>query len=67
MHRSAQVILGATRVTQLEETLGAIDVVPKLTPDLMEEIESVLGTRPELSEVIQQVIAMRGPPPAAKL
>ena len=32
----SSVILGATRLSQLEDTLGAVDVVPKLTPAVME-------------------------------
>jgi voltage-dependent potassium channel beta subunit len=32
------VITGASRVEQVEENLGAMDVLPKLTPDVLEEI-----------------------------
>ncbi|MFN0153560.1 MAG: potassium channel beta subunit family protein [Gaiella sp.] len=37
------VILGASRVEQLEENLGASDVVPKLTPEVVAQIDAVLG------------------------
>jgi aryl-alcohol dehydrogenase-like predicted oxidoreductase len=37
------VILGASRPEQLEENLGALDVVEKLTDDVMERIEKILS------------------------
>jgi len=40
------VILGATKPSQLIENLGAIDVLPKLTPEIMEKIEKVLENKP---------------------
>lgn len=42
----SSVILGASRVEQLEENLGALDVAPKLTPDVMERIEGILQNKP---------------------
>ena len=33
---------------QVEENLGAIPVVDKLTPALMEEIDEILGTKPDV-------------------
>jgi voltage-dependent potassium channel beta subunit len=39
-------ILGATRVEQLEENLKALEVVPLLTPDVMAEIDTILGNKP---------------------
>lgn len=41
-------ILGATRREQLEENLKALDVLPLLTPDIMEEIDTILGNKPVL-------------------
>ncbi len=41
------VILGASKMSQLEENLKALDVVPSLTADVMEKIEEVLGNKPE--------------------
>ncbi len=40
------VITGASRAEQVRENMKAIDVAEKLTPDVMETIEQVLGTRP---------------------
>ena len=39
-------ILGASKVEQLENNLGALDVVPKLTPEFMEKIEGILANHP---------------------
>jgi len=41
------VILGASRASQLEETLAAIDVVEKLDDEVMKRVEGVLDNRPE--------------------
>ena len=40
------VILGASRAAQLEENLAALEVLPKLTPEVMERIEGILGNQP---------------------
>lgn len=40
------VILGATKVTQIEDNVKAMKLVPKLTPELMEEIEKILDNKP---------------------
>ena len=40
------VILGATKAEQLQETLGAAEIMPLLTPDVMETIESILQNKP---------------------
>jgi voltage-dependent potassium channel beta subunit len=40
------VITGASRVEQVHENMAALDVVPKLTPEVLERIESILGNRP---------------------
>jgi voltage-dependent potassium channel beta subunit len=37
------VILGASKVTQLEENLGAIDAQAKLTPERMKQIDEIAG------------------------
>jgi aryl-alcohol dehydrogenase-like predicted oxidoreductase len=56
------VILGATKLTQLQDTLGAVDVVAKLVaaPELMKKIEKAIGTRPKLDDISKQMRAMRG-------
>lgn len=41
------VILGATKVHQLAETLTSIDALPKLTDEVMTEIEAILENKPK--------------------
>ena len=41
------VILGASKLSQLEETLTAGEVEPLLTEEIMERIESILDNRPQ--------------------
>ena len=43
-------ILGATKKEQLEANLKALEVLPKLTPTLMLEIEDIMQTKPKLAE-----------------
>lgn len=40
------VILGATKVEQIIDNCGALKILPKLTPEIMEEIEKILGNKP---------------------
>jgi voltage-dependent potassium channel beta subunit len=40
------VITGASKVSQVEENMKALDVVPQLTDDVMEKIEAVLDNKP---------------------
>lgn len=42
----SSVILGASRPEQLVETLGALKVAPRLTPEVMARIESIVENRP---------------------
>ena len=44
------VILGASRVSQLEENLKAVDIVDQLSEDVMERIEEVLDNKPDPME-----------------
>jgi len=46
------VILGASQVPQLTENLAALDVLPKLTPPVMERIDGLLDNRPEPDPLI---------------
>lgn len=39
-------ILGATKEEQLKENLNALDVLPKLTAEVMQKIDEVMGTKP---------------------
>jgi voltage-dependent potassium channel beta subunit len=41
------VITGASKRSQVEENLRSLEVVPRLTAELMEEIEQILGNKPE--------------------
>ena len=43
-------ILGATKKEQLTGNLKALDVLPKLTPEVMQRIEDIIGTKPEMPE-----------------
>jgi aryl-alcohol dehydrogenase-like predicted oxidoreductase len=40
------VILGATKPEQVHDNCGAIKLLPKLTDDLMKEIEEILANTP---------------------
>ncbi|AHC16740.1 potassium channel beta subunit family protein [Salinispira pacifica] len=44
------VITGASRLSQLQENLNALDVVPALTGEIMDKIEDVIQTRPDPME-----------------
>jgi voltage-dependent potassium channel beta subunit len=39
--RVSTVILGASRLEQLQENLGALDVLPRLTPELLAQIDAI--------------------------
>ena len=41
------VITGASRVEQVRENMKALEVVEKLTPEVMTRIDEVLGNKPE--------------------
>lgn len=43
-------ILGATKKEQLLENLRAIEVLPKLTPEVMQKIEDIMQTKPALPD-----------------
>jgi voltage-dependent potassium channel beta subunit len=40
------VILGATKPQQVHDNCGALKILPKLTDDVMKEIEEILGNKP---------------------
>jgi voltage-dependent potassium channel beta subunit len=42
-------ILGATKESQLTENLKALDVLPKLTPDVLTQIDNIMGSKPSMS------------------
>jgi aryl-alcohol dehydrogenase-like predicted oxidoreductase len=41
------VILGATKVEQIHDNVKALAIMDKLTPEIIEEIESVLDNTPK--------------------
>jgi len=43
----SSVITGATKEHQVIENMKSLDVIPKLTPEVMEKIEQVIKTKPE--------------------
>jgi aryl-alcohol dehydrogenase-like predicted oxidoreductase len=44
----SSVILGASKLYQLEENLKALDAVKLLTPEVLERIENVLTNKPNV-------------------
>ena len=40
------VILGATKVAQIEDNCKAMKLLPKITPEIMQKIEDVLANKP---------------------
>lgn len=41
------IITGASRPEQIEENVKAVDVIAKLTPEVLAEIDDVIGTKPK--------------------
>jgi aryl-alcohol dehydrogenase-like predicted oxidoreductase len=41
------VILGASKQSQLDDNLAALKSKAKLTPDVIEKIETIMGNKPE--------------------
>ena len=39
-------ITGASKPEQIYKTVKSLEVVPKLTPEIMSEIEEILGNKP---------------------
>lgn len=44
--RVSSAITGASKVEQVHKSVKALDVVPKLTDEIMKEIDDVLGNMP---------------------
>jgi len=40
------VLTGATKLDQLKQNLNSLDIVPKLTEDVLESIELILDNKP---------------------
>ena len=45
---TSTVILGASRPEQILENLKALEVLPKLTPEILEKIEKIIGSAPRI-------------------
>ena len=43
-------ITGASKVEQVQENLRALDYLPLLTPEILEQIEAILANKPEPEE-----------------
>lgn len=41
------IILGASKVSQLQENIKSLELVPKLTPEVMKDVEDILANAPE--------------------
>ncbi|MBW1881420.1 MAG: aldo/keto reductase, partial [Deltaproteobacteria bacterium] len=41
------VITGASRVEQVHENTKALDLLPRLTPEVLERIDAILGNKPK--------------------
>lgn len=54
------VMVGASRLEQLEDNFKALDVVPKLTPEVLRRIDVAAKTAPKLDRVSQQTASLRG-------
>ncbi len=47
----SSVIIGASRLDQLEENLNSLELVAKLNPEIMEQIEKTLDNKPQLIQL----------------
>jgi aryl-alcohol dehydrogenase-like predicted oxidoreductase len=43
-------ILGATKREQLIQNLEALDALQKLTPEVLQQVDDIMGTKPVLPE-----------------
>eukprot|EP00005_Dracoamoeba_jomungandri_P005456 CAMPEP_0174258468 /NCGR_PEP_ID=MMETSP0439-20130205/7454_1 /TAXON_ID=0 /ORGANISM="Stereomyxa ramosa, Strain Chinc5" /LENGTH=376 /DNA_ID=CAMNT_0015341987 /DNA_START=30 /DNA_END=1160 /DNA_ORIENTATION=+ len=54
------VIIGATKIEQLKENLEAIKYVDALTPEIMQRIEEEVGNKPQLDDIMKDLVRRRG-------
>lgn len=47
------VIMGASRPEQIIENVASLKLIPKLTPEIMAQIDEVLGNKPQLDPARQ--------------
>lgn len=53
------VILGATKSSQLEENLKALEFVPKFTPEILAEIDEIAGSKPVVPQAVASISRLR--------
>lgn len=46
--RISSAIMGASKVSQVHEAVRSLELLPKLTPEIMEEIDGILGNKRKL-------------------
>lgn len=56
------VLLGATKMHQLDDNLNSLKVLSKLTPEVMAKIDDILGNKPLPHSIHQQVAGVRAWP-----
>jgi diketogulonate reductase-like aldo/keto reductase len=67
----SSVILGATKVEQLQENIKAVELIPKLTPEVMAESkyskQHLFGgnTDPALSLAVEEIVQTKPEQPAS--
>ena len=44
---TSTVILGASKPEQVLDNLKALEVIPKLTPEVLEKVEEIIGSKPK--------------------
>lgn len=54
---TSTVILGASKPEQVLDNLKALDVIPKLTPEVLEKIESILENKP--APIVSSILGAR--------
>lgn len=52
---TSTVILGASRPEQVVDNLKAIEVIPKLTPEILERIEAILENKPAAEASLESI------------
>lgn len=53
------VILGASRISQLEANFKALELIPRLTPEVLKQLDDASGTRPQPNAIAAQVRGFR--------
>jgi len=39
--------MGASKVEQVHEAIRSLDILPKMTKEIMDEIDTIMGNKPE--------------------